>query len=44
MWDKHLVRCKMGHKPKFYMPRTMLDEDYGHKRKCDDFVEGVNDE
>lgn len=29
--------CKMGHKPRFYQLRSPMDNDWGHKRKCDDF-------
>ena len=35
--------CDEGHKPRFYKPRSPIDEDWGYKRKCEDF-EGKDDE
>lgn len=29
--------CEAGHKPRFYLPRTPDDTEYGWKRVCDDF-------
>lgn len=31
------VTCGKGHKPKFYLPRNVLDTEYGWKRVCGDF-------
>lgn len=33
--------CAKSHKPRFYKPRTdhVLEWDWGHKRRCADFVE-----
>lgn len=32
--------CKMGHRPRFFVPRGPLDSEYGFKRRCDDFERG----
>ena len=32
--DKH---CKLGHKPRWFNPKSPMDDDWGHKRKCEDF-------
>jgi hypothetical protein len=32
------VYCAKGHKPRFYHPRNELDQDWGWKRRCDDFA------
>lgn len=29
----------MGHKPRFYTQRGPRDNNYGHKRRCEDFTE-----
>ena len=29
--------CEVGHHPKFYKPKSPIDPDWGHKRKCQDF-------
>ena len=29
--------CQNGHRPRFYLPRNPLDQDYGWKRKCPDY-------
>ncbi len=29
--------CMKGHKPRFYTPRSPIDQDYGWKRVCDDY-------
>ena len=34
--DKH---CKLGHKPRWYQPKGPMDDDWGHKRRCEDFKE-----
>jgi hypothetical protein len=31
--------CDKGHKPKFFIPRSALDQNYGWKRKCADYEE-----
>jgi hypothetical protein len=36
------LRCKKGHKPRFYTPRNPHDGDFGWKRRCADFVETEN--
>lgn len=35
--DGRLRKCNKGHKPKFYLPQDYLDDNYGYKRKCEDF-------
>ena len=38
------MKCDKGHKPRFYMPRETYphyENDWGWKRKCADFEEGV---
>ena len=34
------LRCRAGHKPRFYLPRWPHDEAYGWKRRCTDFTLG----
>lgn len=29
--------CKKGYNPKFFKPRVMLNDDWGYKRRCEDF-------
>lgn len=29
--------CDKGHKPKWYMPKSGIDTDWGYKRKCAEF-------
>lgn len=29
--------CTKGHKVRFYLPRSPMDQDWGWKRRCDDF-------
>jgi hypothetical protein len=29
--------CHKGHKPRFYLPRDMMDTTWGWKRKCADY-------
>jgi hypothetical protein len=29
--------CAKGHKPRFYLPRDMMDADWGWKRQCEEF-------
>jgi len=29
--------CEKNHKPRWYSPKGTLDQNYGWKRKCDDF-------
>lgn len=36
--DSDLV-CEMGHKPRFFTPKSPLDKDWGFKRRCSDFVD-----
>jgi hypothetical protein len=36
-WITHVGLCLLGHKPKFYKPKSTLDTGYGYKRKCSDF-------
>lgn len=38
------LKCRKGHKPRFYMPRdnNPLDTLYGWKRKCADFESEAN--
>jgi hypothetical protein len=30
-------RCNAGHKPRFYLPKSPIDSDFGWKRVCADF-------
>jgi len=32
------IYCGKGHKPRFYQPRNELDQDWGWKRRCSDFL------
>ena len=36
---KSIGVCKLGHKPKFFMPKNALDPTYGFKRKCAEYEE-----
>ena len=41
-WTGLKMKCKKGHKPKFYMPTILqimnpTDTDWGYKRKCLDY-------
>jgi len=29
--------CTKGHRLRFYKPRSITDDDYGYKRRCEDF-------
>jgi hypothetical protein len=29
--------CAKGHKPRFFQPRGPMDQDWGWKRRCDEF-------
>lgn len=29
--------CELGHKPRWYRPRSPVDDKWGHKRRCEDF-------
>jgi hypothetical protein len=31
--------CEKGHKPRFYRMKSPLDQTFGFKRKCEDFVD-----
>lgn len=31
------VVCKLKHKPRFYQPTRIMDNNWGWKRKCEDF-------
>jgi hypothetical protein len=36
--------CSVGHRPRFYLPRgryPFYDNDWGWKRRCGDFKEGM---
>ena len=33
--------CDLGHKPRWYRPRSPVDDQWGHKRRCDDFKEDM---
>jgi hypothetical protein len=38
------MRCGMGHKPRFYLPKhDMHGENWGYKRKCGDYGPGTPD-
>lgn len=30
--------CAKGHRPRFYVPTTPVDPDWGYKRRCQDFA------
>ena len=32
--------CAKGHTPRFFSPRDPMDQDWGWKRRCDDFQLG----
>lgn len=32
--------CAKGHKVRFYMPKWPMDQDYGWKRRCEEFQLG----
>lgn len=36
-WIGLMMKCSKNHKPKFYLPKNELDQDWGYKRKCEDF-------
>lgn len=29
--------CDLGHEPRWYRPRSPVDDKWGHKRRCEDF-------
>ena len=33
--------CKLGHNPRWYQPRSPVDNQWGHKRRCEDFKEDI---
>jgi hypothetical protein len=39
------LKCNVGHKPRFYMPRSLMDyhagrhDTWGWRRECDDYDE-----
>lgn len=33
------LACALDHKPRWFSPKGTLDQNYGWKRKCDDFRE-----
>ena len=33
-----VLRCGKGHKPRFYLPRSPLDFNFGWKKVCGDFM------
>ena len=35
---KHL-QCGKGHAPRFFMPQSPIDQDWGWKRKCHDYAD-----
>ena len=34
--------CKLKHKPRFYQPARIMDNNWGWKRRCEDFKEREN--
>jgi len=34
-------KCELGHKPRFYMPKSHTDERWGWMRRCEDFEEAT---
>lgn len=32
-----VFKCAKGHKPKFYLPKRVQVDDFGYKRRCEDF-------
>jgi len=35
--------CKLNHRPKFYLPKSTLDPNWGWKKKCKDFQDFSDD-
>lgn len=38
------VVCRKGHKPRFYLPKTMMQAiylEYGYRRRCEDYESQV---
>ena len=35
--------CKLKHKPRFYQPTRIMDNNWGWKRRCEDFKEATDD-
>lgn len=33
------LKCLEGHKPRFFTPRSPVDDNWGWKRRCEDFIE-----
>lgn len=31
--------CAKGHKPRFYLPTRIMAQNWGYKRRCEDFKE-----
>jgi len=31
-------KCKLGHKLRFYMPKSHTDERWGWMRRCEDYI------
>lgn len=36
---KYRFTCDKGHRPRYYQPKGPMDENYGYKRRCDDYRE-----
>lgn len=36
-YEGDVLRCREGHKPRFYMPKRPYDTDWGWKRVCEDY-------
>lgn len=41
-WYAEMRECAKGHKPRFYQPTRIMDNNWGWKRKCEDFKELPN--
>ena len=35
--DANQYVCRIGHRPRWYKQKSPVDDDYGFKRKCEDF-------
>ena len=41
-WKTYILTCALGHKPRFFKPRYILDYEWGWKRKCSDYKQEGN--
>lgn len=31
-------KCELGHKPRFYLPKSPIDKRWGWMRRCEDYI------